>query len=1070
MATIEITGELRLDESGGFQDSDVDLGTLPTEFSTKLFTDLGLSSALAAEIGVGESPDNFITVQGASGDPELTFSITDGTDSNLNTLDGEDIYLFADTTNPNIVYGIDTADGSGDVIFALYLEPAADGLSAKVWSVLIEPLAHGDPTDPDDEVTLQGLSVSVDSEVSFPFDNVASGNFYYVMIGDPQAAVLISSSDPDNLTTNTSQGGIGATVGVASQMTGPGEELVLTYVSGADSAFLNSPSNAKKKWGEEADIADALPGGAGTLEGTGGSISISQGQGSEPSSLVLSAFDTDLETGSAGGADDYSDGLGDDAPVTITGVTVVEASGGAVTASASDNGDGTWTVTGLEAGDVIQYTTAGDHNRIKVAHDDSDPNADAPFDIGGVSLNQSTSDSFGVTDIYFDDDGPTEGPFADPAMMVLDESPVPPNGDGVTSVAQSFFGLDPASLVDFGTDGEGTVSHALVLSTDGVGSGLYALDATDTDGGDGDGIGQGDEITLSQSGDTITGSAGGTDYFTISVDPVTGVVTFTQLANVWHANIADSDDASTLSTPSGTLTIVQTVTDTEGDFVTDTRDLSDGVFKIEDDGPTAAADPLTNDDTATVDESPVPPDGDGVVSDSFDVSDNFAAGADFGTDGPGSQSYALELSGANAASGLFALDGNGGPGQGEAIVLNMDGDDIVGTSEGGSVEHFRISVDGNGVVTFSQSENVWHGDDTNPDDSVSLEAAAGTIQVRQTVMDADGDTASATLDLSSGIFSIEDDGPSIGAIADGQVAFSQGETASDSGFLDYGTDGAGDFVFTSFEAAPDDTVLGEMTETLSADGKTVTYTSANNGDVFEVSLDSAGGYTFEVLQDAPLVLNTLDFASVSPGGPKEAEVITGEGSTVTTFDGFLFDHTTFDQQAKPTITLDDGVDGTADDVNISTPGVGLDDNQMDIDEGLELSFSDGVGGDEDVEGVQLLIQGGTGKNAPFDIRFIAYDDDVEVNDSTFTDVPMPNGNDELLFDYLPEISFDTLEIFIDFDNPKGGLRIKEVSLFEREDIPDFSFDFEVAASDADGDMTTGMFTVGVDSNDDGIIT
>jgi hypothetical protein len=65
-------------------------------------------------------------------------------------------------------------------------------------------------------------------------------------------------------------------------------------------------------------------------------------------------------------------------------------------------------------------------------------------------------------------------------------------------------------------------------------SGLFALDAADISGGDGDGIGQGAEITLSQVGNTITGSAGGTDYFTISIDPATGVVTFTQLSPIWH--------------------------------------------------------------------------------------------------------------------------------------------------------------------------------------------------------------------------------------------------------------------------------------------------------------------------------------------------------------------------------------------------------------------------------------------------------------------------------------------------------------------------------------------------------
>ena len=47
--------------------------------------------------------------------------------------------------------------------------------------------------------------------------------------------------------------------------------------------------------------------------------------------------------------------------------------------------------------------------------------------------------------------------------------------------------------------------------------------------------GLGREISLNQSGNMITGSAGGTDYFTITS---TGrrAGEFTQLNNVWHAD------------------------------------------------------------------------------------------------------------------------------------------------------------------------------------------------------------------------------------------------------------------------------------------------------------------------------------------------------------------------------------------------------------------------------------------------------------------------------------------------------------------------------------------------------
>ena len=63
--------------------------------------------------------------------------------------------------------------------------------------------------------------------------------------------------------------------------------------------------------------------------------------------------------------------------------------------------------------------------------------------------------------------------------------------------------------------------------------------------------------------------------------------------------------------------------------------------------PTAAA--------IVLDESPVAPGGDGIVSATGNFSVNFAA-ANFGTDGAGSATYSLVLTGSNVASGLFALD------------------------------------------------------------------------------------------------------------------------------------------------------------------------------------------------------------------------------------------------------------------------------------------------------------------------------------------------------------------------------------------------------------------------------
>ena len=250
------------------------------------------------------------------------------------------------------------------------------------------------------------------------------------------------------------------------------------------------------------------------------------------------------------------------------------------------------------------------------------------------------------------------------------------------------------------------------------------------------------------------------EYFRIHVDTTTGQVTFSQSQNIWHSNTGNDDDSATLTLSNANLLqLVQTVTDADGDRDTASINLGTGVFSIEDDGPdalvsNAQADALVLDETRPLgtetdgDSDPV-----GVASVSANFADNFAAVTDYGSDGPGSTSYSLSLTGANVASGLYAL-GVGGA-QGASIVLNVDttgtdAGDIVGSA--GGVEYFRIHVDTTtGQVTFSQSQNIWHSNTGNDDDSATLTLSnANLLQLVQTVTDADGDRDTASINLGNG--------------------------------------------------------------------------------------------------------------------------------------------------------------------------------------------------------------------------------------------------------------------------------------------------------------------------------
>ncbi|WP_438971918.1 DUF5801 repeats-in-toxin domain-containing protein, partial [Methylophaga sp.] len=147
----------------------------------------------------------------------------------------------------------------------------------------------------------------------------------------------------------------------------------------------------------------------------------------------------------------------------------------------------------------------------------------------------------------------------------------------------------------FGADGpagDDSESYSLNLNGSDVASGLFTVDNTDTDAGDGDGYGQGIEIVLNEVGGEIVGSAGGVDYFTISVND-DGEVTLTQLENVWHADTTNPDDSQGMVLDSELLTLVKTITDADEDSAEATLDLGGVNFNFEDDAPTIAAEQPT---------------------------------------------------------------------------------------------------------------------------------------------------------------------------------------------------------------------------------------------------------------------------------------------------------------------------------------------------------------------------------------------------------------------------------------------------------------------------------------------
>ncbi len=204
----------------------------------------------------------------------------------------------------------------------------------------------------------------------------------------------------------------------------------------------------------------------------------------------------------------------------------------------------------------------------------------------------------------------------------------------------------------------------------------------------------------------------------------------------------------------------------------------------------------------------------GELSIAVDFSTAFISG--FGPDGPGSETYSLDLVLDGVDSGLFALGLAGAAGDRILVQQLDDTDTIVGyTGEGESYqEYFHIEMDDFGVITFTQLQAIYHpqGGDAH-DDLVRITMnSADLLTLTKIVVDVDGDIASAVLPLGQGVFGIEDDGPVVVALdetAEANVTEDDGfdvatiESSVIAGLFavpDFGEDGPGNLnYFLNFE-------------------------------------------------------------------------------------------------------------------------------------------------------------------------------------------------------------------------------------------------------------------------------
>jgi len=418
--TITINGSVTLDESSGLQnsgipnpvsgednnDSDVSLATLQSGASTfynRLFNSapggLGLSTTFASSNGVAESASNFIQVSGGTvvalgfvdGNggalPVYAGVPSGGVATGLSALNGGAISLFADATLGNrMVLGV---DANNDIVFAIFMDPNAALTSARVWMVQFEAISNPNANNPDDSVNLfDSIGVAASTTLSFNFDQLHSGSNLFGTVGDAANALNVIAEHPvlapdgtlvssPNGVIKTSQGGTGATIGVNSQMFDPNEGAYFTYLKSPVTDFLGA-NLSQTEANNSADIQYT----GGTLEVTGASTTISQIQGNSLGTMKITAYDIgDAPQGTA--FVNGPNGLGTGTHVDITSVHVFNAAGTDVTSGKVSISGGVATVSSLDSGFKIAWTTSAVSDRVLIQ------DVAGKFDIGAFGITQA---------------------------------------------------------------------------------------------------------------------------------------------------------------------------------------------------------------------------------------------------------------------------------------------------------------------------------------------------------------------------------------------------------------------------------------------------------------------------------------------------------------------------------------------------------------------------------------------------------------------------------------------------------------------------------------------------------
>lgn len=423
----------------------------------------------------------------------------------------------------------------------------------------------------------------------------------------------------------------------------------------------------------------------------------------------------------------FNDLQGADRPVSVTGIKVGGESGiytavgagkdvyfdvnGNVQGSAANamgklhvNADGTWSFT------QFKYTSL---DQLQLSYKITDADADTDTGSFKVDLRNVPPPSFTYASANVDEDGLTGG-ISDNINAVDGQPGDNKTGAGGGDTSEKTFGGAFSDLLD----GDNVTEISLAGNVVSDFSNIKNLAGQPVD-----------VVIVSGDGHTLTAYANGVALFSVQITSVANATfTVTLLNPIKHTDAGSEDDIS--------ATVKVWATNAGG------TSQAGIVILIDDDRPTVTT--LSDAQTvATVDETNLALNGTANFAGSFTSLP--------GADGQQSSSYALAVKASGVASGIVDTL------TGQSVVLTVVGGAVEGRTAGTNELVFKVTVDASGTVTLDQVRSIVHSPDSGPDQSANL-SADDLITLTKTVVDNDGDSASATINIGSNLV-FKDDAP-----------------------------------------------------------------------------------------------------------------------------------------------------------------------------------------------------------------------------------------------------------------------------------------------------------------------